>query len=626
MTSSSHTSLTIPREQARKSWRYVMSAAALGAVYFEICHMGAPRTKFLLQIGARPVDFQIISAFISLSLAFQIVGGVVTNRLARRKVVWMTLAVSHRLMVLGVLAAPLVFVDNPRMRVGWVVVVLFVNHTLMNLGSPMWASWMADIVPRDAANRYWAGHQRFGTTSRLLAIPIIALIYRHFETGGHPVAGFVVLALVGIVLGVIDISLFSRVPEPPVERLDQTPLTTILTQPLRDPEYRSFLIFRAYWQFSVAMAAPLFMPFVISHLGIDAWKTQILWMAGPLGAVLAFRFWGMLCDTYGNRPILLLTLSGKAMIPFAFMIAPRDPMRGVPLLAVCMFLDGMLNAGLMVSMQVIVLKLTPRRNRSMYIAATNFLADGIFGATASFLACYVLLAVGAKTFAIWGHEMTGYHVCFAISVLMRYGAVFLAARFREAQSIPVKTVLSHLRKANPLRVVRWLYRLQESTDDSMRGLAARRLGGIRSPLAIRGLIQALEDPSRAVRHEAATALGRIGMAEAAEPLARALFDPDSGIHSPAAEALGAIGGPDSLQALLKNLTHLKPEALAETIDSLGRIGDSAAILPLICLFDQVEDEDLRRRIAAALGNLSDTDSVEEIKVLFRRSRPLPHRM
>ncbi|MCX7047181.1 MAG: HEAT repeat domain-containing protein [Candidatus Sumerlaeota bacterium] len=172
--------------------------------------------------------------------------------------------------------------------------------------------------------------------------------------------------------------------------------------------------------------------------------------------------------------------------------------------------------------------------------------------------------------------------------------------------------LEQFKPVNMIGVTRCAYQLLESQYETMRLKAARLLGDLRSPMGIGSLIQALKDSSRAVRKAAANALGRIGGGEAAEALTAALFDPNSDIQPPAARALGRIGGAQSLKALMANLLAQSPRALGETIDSLARIGDSAAILPLICLFHQVQDESLRQRIAAALGKLGQTESLDEV--------------
>jgi HEAT repeat protein len=171
-----------------------------------------------------------------------------------------------------------------------------------------------------------------------------------------------------------------------------------------------------------------------------------------------------------------------------------------------------------------------------------------------------------------------------------------------------------------MRVARALWRLNEAPGHGQRAEAAKRLGELRSPLAIRDLIRSLEDKSALVRDAAAEALGRIGTAEASEPLAAALCDPASGLRSQAARVLGMIGDITSVKALLNNMAGLDRELLGEVVDSLGRAGDWSAMLPLICLFDQVDDPLLRRKISLALGRLSEIRSVDEVMELLSQGR------
>jgi HEAT repeat protein len=182
-------------------------------------------------------------------------------------------------------------------------------------------------------------------------------------------------------------------------------------------------------------------------------------------------------------------------------------------------------------------------------------------------------------------------------------------------------VIRQIRSRTTLGVVRWVYRLIESPHEEVRLRAARILGGLKHPLAIRELIQALGDESVAVREAATKALGRIGDSEAVEPLAEALINPNSGIASPAAAALGRIGGVDSLRALLANLRNADARTLGAILDSLDRINDSAAIVPLICLFNETGDEQMNVRIAATLGRLGETESTEAVLQLLRERRP-----
>ncbi|MFC1601408.1 HEAT repeat domain-containing protein, partial [Candidatus Sumerlaeota bacterium] len=86
--------------------------------------------------------------------------------------------------------------------------------------------------------------------------------------------------------------------------------------------------------------------------------------------------------------------------------------------------------------------------------------------------------------------------------------------------------------------------------------------------------------------------------------------------------LGRIGGHDSLRALLTSLRDQDARTLGTIINSLGRINDSAAIVPLICLFDEVEDDELSRRIATTLRKLGEAESTEAVLQLLRERRPI----
>ncbi|NQU43498.1 MFS transporter [bacterium] len=611
----------LPAPQLKRAWSVVTLAGCLGAVYFLICVGGVPRMEFLRIMGATPFHFGVIAALGSLSISFQILSGILTNRMTRRRTFWITITAMHRLIFVLVLVSPWLF-DGERIRLWWIIAIIFVHDALAHLGSPMWFSWMADLLPSEKVNRYWATRQRIVTATNIVAAILVAYLYDLLEKRDMQVGGFVILAAFGIVVGVVDILLFRLVPEPPNERVQDPHILQTLLQPLRDKEFRPFLIFMAYWTFSAAMAWPFFGLYALEVLKLSVFKTQIMFMTGGLGVLISSRYAGLLCDTYGQKPILQIALAGKAVVPLTFLLVPPIAIVAVPVIATIMFFDGMLNSAFALSTQGVMLKHTPRRNRSMYIAATNFIAVGITGALASFFSGYLIDALKElhwQPLPFW--VFTGFHVAFLLSAVLRIGANKLVTRLHDPHAVPTRTVLSHLRVTNPLKVTRAVYQLHTAETDEERIEAARRLAHIGSPLVIRQLIPLLQDESRPVRRAVADALGEIASGEACEPLTKALFDPESGIQPWAARALGRIGGVQSVQALLSALQKLDSATMGEAVDSLANIGDSSAILPLICLYQDVEDRPLRRRIAAALGRLSETKTEEEVMALLNPARP-----
>jgi MFS family permease len=587
-------------------------AGFFGSVYYLLCVNGAPRIKFFTELKATAFDFGIIAGLGAFVLVFQVVGSLLTNRVQRRKMLWIIVCVLHRILILGMLVAPFLFV-GARARIAWIIMVLFSHDVLAQISVPIWLSWMADPVPQQTMSRFWAARQRTITWANIGVMILMAYGFDHFEKSGHIIEGFVILASIGVIFGLADILMFLAVPEPPQQPLKETDWLPALTEPLRDRSFRPFLVFMGYWHFAIFTSAPFFGLFMIDNLGLSVWWVQMLGVAGALGVAVTSRYWGLLCDTYGYKPVLELCSIGKAFTPLMFALAPRWPAVSIPFLLLMMFLDGLLNSGVGLAMQGYMLRATPRKNRSMYIAATNFAAIGIMSAVAPVITGRLIDVLNKGfSFTAGPYHFTGYQWIFLISMLLRFAAVPLARRIYEHGSRPMDAVLDQMKSRNSFRVTRLVYKLHESSDESHRLALVGTISNLENPLATRELIHSLGDTNIGVREAAADALGRIGVAEAARPLSHALSDPGSGIQPPAARALGRIGGFDSLKALLENLRHQDAKTQTQIIDSLGELGDSAAIVPLICLFHDIEDPYLRKTIAVALGKLGETESLEEV--------------
>ncbi len=611
----------IPMPEVRRAWRIVTWAGLAGSIYYILCVVGAPRIRFLTELDATALDFGLIAGLGAFAMLFQILGSALSNRVRRRKYIWMGLAIAHRLAFIGVLVAPMLFVDH-RAQVWWIIATIFVHDMLAQTSVPLWLSWMADLVPKATMTRHWATRQLVITAATMVAMVVIAFSFHHFETRGQVISGFVLMAAVGVGFGIVDLLAFQWVPEPPNERTERVCLREALLQPLQDKAFRPFLIFLSYWQFAMATCTPFFGLYMIDFLGLSVLVVQLLGVASAAGVVVSSRFWGLLCDTYGYRPALQMLTLGKMATPLLFLLCPQTPKLAIGYLCVAMFVDGIFISGMQLANQGVLLKGTPRRNRTMYIAAANVFSMGLMAGIAPMVAGKSIDVLNASVSSPWGpYTFTGYHIVFAVSTVLCGLAFFIACMIREPASVPLRVVVDQLRTCRPMKTSQLVYRLHESPHEHARLMAARQLGALRNPMAINELIHALQDTSRAVREAAVDSLGEIGVAEAAEPLARALFDAQSGIQARAARALGYIGGVDSLKALLANLRTQDSPTLMETIDSLVRIQSDVAILPLIGLFHTVRDEEVRGKIVRALGELSHTPSYDEVLHLLHGRRP-----
>lgn len=449
-------SMTEPQAQPSESprpfshhWRVITAAGLLGTIYYQICIFGAPRTKFLLALGATPFDFGLLASLGAITMAFQLLSAALANRVKHRKPIWIALFLLHRLVYAGVLITPLLFKAG-RARIWWVVGVMFVHNALVHLGDPMWFSWMSDLVPSKTFNRRWGGRQRFITTGSILSGLLIAVSFGWFERADLVVLGFIILGSIAILLGLVDICMFLSVPEPPHHREPAMTIRQALAEPLKDPEFRPFMLFRAYWHFAMMIAAPFFQLYMVRELGYSVATVQLLFVLHGVGLALASGFWGRLCDLFGYRPVLQIMVSIKFIVPLTYLLLPPIPSVALPIFALLFIGDGMVNAAGRLAIQGVALRSTPRRNRAMFIAAANFVALGIAGGVAPLVAGSLIRPLTSVMSTDWGpYRFTGFHVIFLVSAVLRLSAVFFVNRLREPDSQSVGRVLAHIRSERP---------------------------------------------------------------------------------------------------------------------------------------------------------------------------------
>ncbi|MCX7046938.1 MAG: MFS transporter, partial [Candidatus Sumerlaeota bacterium] len=423
MTSKDH---PIPDADLKRAWRVVTIAGTLGSIYGIICFGGALRVKYLSELNATASDFGLMSGLGMFVIAFQIVSGFISNRLPRRRTYWLAIALTHRAIFTVVLMAPLLFASD-RARIWWIIFILFFHDTLAQMSVPPWSAWMADLLPRDSMNRYWAGRQRFIMVAQIVILLAAALIFRWFEVRHQVILGYTVMSIIGIVAGLTDLLLFLKVPEPPIEHAMQDHWLETILQPLRDREFRPFIIYLGYWHFAVFIAAPFFGVCMIEQYKMSAMTVMLLWLASIFGTAVTSRFWGLLCDTYGYRPVLRIISAGVIILPAFFLLTPPARVVAFPAIAILFFIDGVVNSGMMLAVQGIQLKMTPRRNRTMYIASANFLSIGLPAGLASILSGYLIDYLNPRFSLQSGPwHFTGYHCIFALSALMRLGALRFA--------------------------------------------------------------------------------------------------------------------------------------------------------------------------------------------------------
>lgn len=429
--------------------------------------------QFMLDIGATDAHFGLLGGIPMVMLSMQFLGAVATNVIERRKPLFMTLVIVGRFLYIPLAVIPATF---PSLRgssgVAFVLLLLALSGALMNIAGPLWLSWIADLIPRRILNSYWGRRQRWmymTWTASFLAVAAFV------SFGKLPImVTFPVLATVAAVAGIIDIALFVWVREPPNTVIRGKPIIETMLAPLRSSEYRAFVIYSCAWSASAMFAAAFMQLYVLKEFGLTVWTTTLIWCASGVGIAVVSPRWGKLADKHGHRPILTICIGMKSAIVLVFLLVTPKVVLWV--LPITLFIDSFWNAGIMVASNGYMLKIAPKQNRSMFIAAITGLA-GICGGLGAMAGGGLLKATAGFQMDAIRRLWTNYHLLFLVSILMRLGCIALAFRVREPKAAPPDKLLYLLCGAWPMRFLMFpvgMYRRLERG----RSIVFREVGGI----------------------------------------------------------------------------------------------------------------------------------------------------
>ncbi len=381
-------------------------------------------TKLIQELGGTPMQVGLYGGIPLIALSMQFVGALMARRMRARKPAFMAWIILGRLLYLPTLIAPLACEDlrNPR-GVAWMLAFLFLGNLLNHMATPLFYSWMGDLIPGRVLHRYWG--VRAGWSSGVWVAAYLVMM----GLSGAGVLAFPTLLTaivwVSVVAGLLDILLFLRVHEPPCAlRPPEHPLR-ILLQPLRDRHYRGLVLFFSGWNAAAVCAAVQMGFYLFSVIGMPVWKATLIWAVQGLGTALSSRGWGRLAQRRGCVFLLRTGMGFKVLLGLAFLLISPDN-AFVVLLPVC-FLDGMWNAAYGLGQNGLMFKCSPDSDRAMFVAAmTGFC--GLVGGLSAAAGGAFIQAFEHRTWQLpWG-MLGAFQMVFLVSTVLRVGMALWAWR------------------------------------------------------------------------------------------------------------------------------------------------------------------------------------------------------
>jgi len=598
----------LSQQRAAHALRHFIISGSLWSVYGPNAVVtGSVFTGFALSVGVRESQIAFLAALTGFVGVSQALTFYWTRRVANKRRFCVALGFGE--ITAASLPAVVCLLLPTHLRFGAVAGLLLLAYGLGHTVSPVFANWMANVVPDDARATYTA-RRMFTITFVSAAYLLLASRWLDLTSGN---VRFLVVYGVGWLAGVLGYVMVGLTPFPPMVVEPTAGYGRTLLVPLRERSFALLVAFMATWTLAMSVAGPFYSVYMLDYLKLTYTRIAVYTNVTLVSMLAGYQVVGPLAERFGCKPIAKILIIPAMSVPVLWMLSGRAT---YPLLVpLACLLSGFSVAGLQVAGSALLYQMVPpsRENSAFFAVLTGFTA---FGASVGAASAGALRGwLGKSIVSLGPLELTPPQYVFLISGCV-YLVPVLASHFLvEPEAETAVGMLGKLRgnllglaynyvlfslaresrtRAHALRgmarsrVPLVVPKLSASlTDESpeVRQEAALGLGEAKAVDAVPQLVRHLADEGSDVRAEAAQALGQIGDPSTIEPLRQALHDPDARLRCSAALALGEIGGADAQDLLMETLRGPLDRALFPAlVDAAGRAGDLRTVSPgLACL-------------------------------------------
>jgi MFS family permease len=416
---------TITPERLPSIMRRHIATGALGTIY-GVLTANMFQFAFGNAIGVTIEQWGVLTAICAFAISLQLVGAYLGARVGHRRLIWYVLEFSSRLVRGAGFVIPfLLYRHGDKFAAAVTMIVLLGAGSLSAAAaSPVWFSWLADIIPQKIQGSFMGRRDMWISFAAIAVIVPLSYLLDRAPKELKPHA-LVAVFCFAIVLGVIDMGLHRVIPEPPLKRKNLAPFKEQILAPITNPDYGYWLLFNVVWNFAFFLGTSLSNVYFLDNLGIrnNFLGGAISLIVAPyVGMLFTSRWSGVLIDRIGVKKVLIGAFFCQVTLPVFWIVA--TPPTALFWLSVNSVLGGIgLSTGVN-AYNKYILRLPPRSQRAMYLAVTNCL-NNISGGIASLIAGFLLAGFAGRHWMFWGRDWVPFQLLFAISVALRLLAWFM---------------------------------------------------------------------------------------------------------------------------------------------------------------------------------------------------------
>ena len=307
-------------------------------------------------------------------------------------------------------------IEDTGKRLVTIMIIYTMAFFIAGFVTPGLNNWKLSLAPEKNRGQFFAIKD---ITSMLLSGMVIIGIGRmldYYALIGNPLMGFTIMFGISLVWSLVDFAFLSTIKEPLEYKVEVKPkLYTIITTPLKDPTFRSFILFLSLWSFAIQLSISFIPIYILNELGFSYSFISGVTIASNLVNILAIWLWGKLADKTSWH-FLLQTSGGVIAACYLcwFFVTKNNGFILIPLLQILLVCS---NGAFNMANLNLQYGLSPTTGKTTYLGITAAISSTIsFGG--ALVGSYVFVLLKPLEFRFMHMTFGNTQVLFAISGLL----------------------------------------------------------------------------------------------------------------------------------------------------------------------------------------------------------------
>jgi MFS family permease len=249
----------------------------------------------------------------------QLISVKILDRSGNRKSLIIPGVIINMLMWLPIFLLPFLF---PSAGPVLLIIAVVISTGAVNFSIPAWNSLMGDLTEPNTRGRYFAKRNIFAMSFSWISLFVAFVILDLFKPVNEWI-GFGIIFAVAFISRGVSAYYLNKMSEPAyvTKKDDYFTFRDFLR---RSPKsnFARFVFYVALITLAVNISGPFFAVYMIRDLKLSYTQIAIIDTGNIIIQIMMMRYWGRVCDRYGNRRVLVFTGWLISFVPILWLLSP----------------------------------------------------------------------------------------------------------------------------------------------------------------------------------------------------------------------------------------------------------------------------------------------------------------